>query len=134
MNPRFNRRVKSAPMPLIRSESALQMACAAFLDRTLDPAWRWWHTPNGGMRSKATAGKLKAEGVKAGVPDIIVMGPGGRAVFIELKAQRNTLTPDQTDFQRWATGAGYPFFTVRSLDGLTAALNDAGVPVRGVLS
>ena len=27
--------------------------------------------PNGGARSKATAGKLKAEGVKAGVPDIV---------------------------------------------------------------
>lgn len=39
-------------------------------------------TPNGGLRSKATAGKLKAEGVKAGHPD--VSWPVARGGFIGL--------------------------------------------------
>lgn len=38
--------------------------------------------PNGGQRSKATAGKLKAEGVKAGVLD--VLWPVARGAFIGL--------------------------------------------------
>lgn len=38
--------------------------------------------PNGGLRSKAVAGKLKAEGVKAGVPD--VSWPVARGGFIGL--------------------------------------------------
>lgn len=43
--------------------------------------------PNGGARSKATAGRLKAEGVKAGVPDICLPLPTATAgaLYIELK-------------------------------------------------
>lgn len=48
--------------------------------------------PNGGKRSKATAGRLKAEGVKAGVPDVFLPAMMGRigelyngGLFIELK-------------------------------------------------
>lgn len=47
-----------------------------------------WHTPNGGARTKATAGKLKAQGVKAGVPDLqLAQARGGFfGLFIEFKA------------------------------------------------
>lgn len=37
---------------------------------------RWMHAiPNGGLRDKATAGKLKAEGVKRGIPDVFLPLP-----------------------------------------------------------
>ena len=32
----------------------------------------WCHVPNGGQRHPAVAKKLKAEGVKAGVPDVLI--------------------------------------------------------------
>lgn len=43
--------------------------------------------PNGGMRSKKTASILKAEGVKAGIPDICLpIARGGyNALYIEMK-------------------------------------------------
>ncbi len=43
--------------------------------------------PNGGQRNKITAAKLKAEGVKSGVPDIClpVARHGYHALYIELK-------------------------------------------------
>lgn len=43
--------------------------------------------PNGGARSKATAGRLKAEGVKAGMPDVCLPLPTATAgaLYIELK-------------------------------------------------
>jgi hypothetical protein len=47
--------------------------------------------PNGGARSKATAGRLKAEGVKAGVPDICLpvrRSPYG-ALWIEMKRPKS---------------------------------------------
>tara|TARA_R100000541_G_scaffold15256_4_gene24683 strand:- start:483 stop:860 length:378 start_codon:yes stop_codon:yes gene_type:complete len=36
----------------------------------------YWAVPNGGNRSKREAGRLKAEGVKPGVPDITVINDG----------------------------------------------------------
>jgi hypothetical protein len=47
-----------------------------------------YSVPNGGARSKAAAGKLKAEGVRAGIPDICLPLRTNRygALYIELKA------------------------------------------------
>jgi len=43
--------------------------------------------PNGGHRNKATAGKLKAEGVKSGVPDLhLPIARGGyHSLYVEMK-------------------------------------------------
>lgn len=47
-----------------------------------------FHVPNGGYRTKATAAKLKAQGVKAGIPDLVLpMARGGYfGLYIEFKA------------------------------------------------
>ena len=53
--------------------------------------------PNGGKRHIAVARKLKAEGVKAGVPDIclpVARGPW-HALYIELKHKDNKATEGQ---------------------------------------
>lgn len=49
-----------------------------------------YHVPNGGRRSKATAGKLKAEGVKPGVPDYALPVPRGsyHGLYLELKVPK----------------------------------------------
>jgi hypothetical protein len=70
--------------------------------------------PNGGLRSKAAAGKLKAEGVKAGVPDICLplqtMRDG--ALYIELKApagrdhRQGRVTPAQAAMHASIAAAG----------------------------
>lgn len=46
-----------------------------------------FHVPNGGSRNKVEAARLKAQGVKAGVPDIFlpVARKGWHGLFIELK-------------------------------------------------
>jgi hypothetical protein len=47
-----------------------------------------FHVPNGGHRLKAVAAKLKAQGVKAGIPDLVLpMARGGFfGLYIEFKA------------------------------------------------
>jgi hypothetical protein len=65
--------------------------------------------PNGGLRNKATAVRMKSEGVKAGVWDIFLPVPSGQyhGLFIEMKWGKNTLTPAQKEFGDYATQQGY---------------------------
>lgn len=67
------------------------------------------HVPNGGKRDKATAIALKRQGVKAGVPDIVLPAPRGEyhGLYIELKAGQNTATKTQKDFLSYLRQQGY---------------------------
>lgn len=44
--------------------------------------------PNGGKRDVREAKRLKDEGAMAGIPDLFVVLPGGRMVWIELKTRK----------------------------------------------
>lgn len=65
--------------------------------------------PNGGHRHPATAAKLKAEGVKRGVPDLCLPVPRGpyHGLYIELKAGKNTATEEQRDWMEALNAQGY---------------------------
>ena len=63
------------------------------------PELAWLYAvPNGGLRSKAVAGKLKAQGVKSGVPDIQldVARKGFHGLRIELKVPEVKAVPGIT--------------------------------------
>ena len=67
-----------------------------------DPRWRQaFAIPNGGLRSKRTAARLKAEGVKAGVPDIFLPVSVGiwSGLFVEMKRTKGgRLSDEQREF------------------------------------
>src|SRR5690242_13034214 len=58
------------------------------------------HIPNGELRDKATAGKLKAMGVRAGVSDFLLPIPvrDVHGMWLELKATDGRLAPEQREF------------------------------------
>lgn len=65
--------------------------------------------PNGGKRHIGTAMKLKAEGVKAGVPDLFlpVSVDGYHGLFIEMKIQSNNPTDVQFAWHKALRQEGY---------------------------
>lgn len=65
--------------------------------------------PNGGKRDKATAARLKAEGVKAGVPDVFlpVARMGYHGFYIELKVGKNKTSPEQVAWLAALKTEGY---------------------------
>lgn len=70
--------------------------------------------PNGGLRDIRTATSLKAEGVKAGVPDIFLPWPNDTdwaGCFIEMKIKKNKTTTEQNIWIDALTSNGY-FATV----------------------
>lgn len=114
-----------------QAESALQVQCADYLDRALTGEWRWWHTPNGEKRDARTGARLRAMGVKPGVPDIIVAGPRREGViFFELKSKSGRMEAEQKTFERWAGESGWPYFICRSVDEVERHLDRLGVPLR----
>jgi hypothetical protein len=68
-----------------------------------------FHVPNGGHRSKATAGRLKAAGVKAGVPDLLLLVPRGsyHGMACELKIPGGRLLPSQRAWLEALNRFGY---------------------------
>lgn len=69
-------------------EHDMQVACVNWFKEhfaAYEPFF--WSTPNGGYRSAKTAREMKAEGQKAGVPDLQLAYPcnGYHGLFIEMK-------------------------------------------------
>lgn len=56
-----------------------------------------YHVPNGGKRDKLTAVTLKRQGVRAGIPDLVlpVARAGFHSLYIELKVGKNKTSKDQ---------------------------------------
>ncbi len=56
-----------------------------------------FHIPNGGLRSKTEAKRLKGAGVKAGVPDVFlpISADAYHGLFIEMKVGKNKPTVEQ---------------------------------------
>jgi hypothetical protein len=78
------------------------------------PFLKWiFAVPNGGSRHPAVAGKLKAEGVRRGISDIVIpipMRDGPKisfGAFCELKVGKNKCTPEQTEFLAFVAAKGY---------------------------
>lgn len=70
-----------------------------------------YHVPNGGWRHPATAARMKAEGVKAGVPDLVlpVAAQGYHGLYIEMKVRdhSNRASKDQKRFMDGLIREGY---------------------------
>jgi len=100
-------------------EHALQCACVRWFrlaHRPLAPLL--FAVPNGGRRDPREAARMKAEGVVAGVADLILLVPrrGRAALCIEMKSPTGRQSPAQRGWQEAAERAGNAYATVRSLD------------------
>jgi VRR-NUC domain len=92
------------------------------------------HPANGGFRHAATAGRMKALGQHAGVPDLLVWAIGGVHFGIELKSDRGRLSAAQAAWMDRMTHFEHRVHVCRSLEGLQAILVAEGLPVIGTLS
>lgn len=85
-----------------------------------------YHVPNGGKRDRTTAAKLKAEGVKAGVPDLVLpVGRGGYlGLYIEMKVGKNKTTENQEYWLKKLTEQGYRTAVCYGWEEASAVLED----------
>ena len=128
-----------------QEEHNLQCACVKwFAYQHPELQGLLFSVPNGGARSKATAGKLKAEGVVPGVADLILLVPYiaegckymWHALCIEMKTKTGRQSPEQGLWQLKVEQYGYKYAVCRSLDDFIATvegyLNQSGESPRPV--
>ncbi len=97
-------------------ESKLQIECVKwFRLRFREPKYLIFSIPNGGSRNLITAKILKAEGTRAGMPDLCVM-TFDRIFFIEMKYGKGTQKPSQKEIESMLTDMNYTYYICRSFD------------------
>jgi hypothetical protein len=117
-------RIPAAKLATYLTEEQIQVQVAQYLDAKLPKGWRWHHTPNGSHRLKSVAAKLKAQGVKPGIPDVCILRPNGSPIWLELKAFGGVLTVSQKEFMAWCAEAKQPFKVCRSVGEVEVFLKE----------
>lgn len=109
-----------------RPERALHRACAYYLSlvANADSKLAWYPIPNGMNSSPRHVAIMKQAGeLIAGIPDLGIVYDS-RSYFVELKADKNTLTKAQKTQIEVLQRAGARVYTVRSVDELTDVVRD----------
>lgn len=114
----------------ISPESALQRSVIRYLSFALPKHEAiYFAVPNGGLRDVRVAQHLKAEGLTPGVADIMIIWRG-RAIGIELKAEKGRLSENQKAWADQFTLAGGVYKVCRSIEEVEDFLGAAGMDLR----
>ena len=83
-----------------------------------------YHVPNGGSRNVVEAKRLKAQGVKSGVPDLVLPVARGKyhGLYIELKTLRGRVSDAQKQWLDALRNQGYAAIVCRGADEAIAMI------------
>lgn len=113
------------PVPTESAEQQCLFRWAAYNRGKMPELMLMYHIPNGGTRSKSEAGRFRAEGVKAGVPDICLpVARGGKhGMYIEMKRRRGgRLSQEQAAWLEALKKEGYAAVVCRGWEEAAKAL------------
>jgi hypothetical protein len=111
-------------MPTEHDEQTALFHWAALHETRIPELSLLFAIPNGGHRNKVTAAKMKAEGVKPGVPDtcLPLARKGYNALYLELKRQKGgRVSPEQW---QWITALRAQGNYVEVCKGWQAAVSE----------
>lgn len=106
-------------MPMRHEESQIQQTCITWFRLQFpDLSLLIFAVPNGGWRRLREAQIMKAEGVTAGVADVLFLYPNKdfHGLCIEFKTKTGRQQPSQRLFQQKVEAHGYKYIIVRSLE------------------
>ncbi len=109
-----------------RPENAVQRAVIAHIKIRGKPGMIYWHTPNGGLRSRIEAAVMKGLGVRAGVADLLFLTEG-KLSSLELKADGRTSGEAQIEWRQDVNRCGGFAAEAAGLDAALRALEAWGL-------
>lgn len=98
-------------------EDQIQFACCQWLRAN---KITFFHVPNGGYRNKQEASRLVALGVVAGVPDLVILFPDKKVLFVELKRAKGITSKLQKLFHEKLVKMEFPVLVIQTDDPLEA--------------
>ena len=108
-------------------ESNIQIACVRWF-RLAFPMFSKLliAVPNGGARNKVTGAILKAEGVVAGVSDLLFLLPNKNyhGLCIEMKTKTGRQSDSQKQWEKLIKDVGYDYAIVRTFDDFQKLIKD----------
>ena len=120
---------------MMQPEARLRARCAMLLKSHMAPPC-WFTSVEHGRKHAGTPQqraaewtRLKGQGVKAGIGDMLVLAPG-YALWLELKAGANTQSDAQLAMQNAMAFLGHGYSVVRSVEQLVDVLEAHGIPLR----
>jgi len=116
------KRARRRPEALIQESVCQYLALQERQGRLL-----WFAVPNGGSRNLLEAVNLKRQGVRGGVPDLVIVPKVGPVCFIELKSEDGTLSKLQSLWLESLPLYGCPVAVCRSLEEVQQFLFQTGV-------
>lgn len=106
-------------------ESNTQIACVRWFRYQYPHFARLlFAVPNGGARDRVTGAIMKAEGVVAGVADLLLLVPSGpyHGLAIEMKTRTGRQSDSQKEWEKAVTAENYQYVVCRSLDDFRNAV------------
>jgi len=126
---------------LTPKERETQRAVLDYLTLALPPGSKVHHVANESMVDPSWSSERKAsyfkararDGVLPGFPDLAILLPGGRTVWLEMKRPiYGVPSADQLSLHREMREIGHAVDIASTLEGVQAFLRGAGVPLRAV--
>ena len=115
------------------AEGRRQIAIVEYV-RWVAPEIIIFHPANGGWRTKTEAARFKAMGALAGIPDLMLVLPDGRAAFWECKTDKGRASPAQAEIFARLAALGHHAAIVRGINDARRELAWLGVETKEALA
>lgn len=112
--------------PTQPTEEQIHRTVVEHLERFAAPGVFYFHVPNGDIRHKGAAGRLKAMGTRAGVPDLVLI-KGGHTYGLELKRPGEKQSDNQILVEGQWEHAGGTYAVAHGLDYALDTLREWGL-------
>ena len=111
-------------------ESDIQINCVNwFRLQYPEPNYLIYAIPNGGNRNVKTATWLKKEGVRAGMPDLVIHAKN-KMFYVEMKAPLGVLQLSQKETHKILKNLCVNVYVCRSFDEFKEIVNDEIRPIK----
>ena len=117
----------ASPIPTESSEQKTLFEWAKLMEGRWPELELLYHIPNEGKRSRSTGARMRAEGLRSGVPDIClpVARGGHHGLYIELKRVKNSrVTKEQLEWISALVAQGYVAAVCRGCDEAISLITD----------